>query len=171
MGEEMKNTIIILLLHLLLSLIAFITYVTFESYTDIYFRTFIFVVVPLFNIFLGYKYVKVEESKKQRYISLSVISLVGIIIWFFCFLNYINDDINARIERAAVPFVVPSEVVWIFYGIYNLFLVAGYFFAEWKDLEGSLGKYELSSIILVINFIPLFFMWVGFSIKKIIKKP
>ncbi|TFE19338.1 hypothetical protein [Cohnella luojiensis] len=114
---------------------------------------------------------KVEESKKRRLISLSVISLVGIIIWFICFLNYINDDINARIERAVVPIVVPSEVVWIFYGIYNLFLVAGYFIAEWIDLEGSLGKYELSSIILVINFIPLFFMWVGFSIKKIIKEP
>lgn len=167
----MNNTTKILLIHLSLSIIVIITFLKSESVLVHFFSTYVFVFVPLVYICMGYKYVNEEDSKKQKLMNISVISLVGLVIWFFCFLLYLIDDINLRSERAAAPFVAPSEVVWLYYGMYNLYLFAGASIADEMDfLRPPFNKFLISSIIFAINFIPLFFMGIGYGIKKIIKR-
>jgi hypothetical protein len=171
MGEEMRNLKIVFF-HVLLNVLAIGLFIFLEK-TDLVIhisQIYVIVILPIVYIILGYRYVS-SNGRYERFINLSIISIIGIFIVVLCFYNYINDDIEARAERAVIPIVLPAEVVWLFYGIYNLFLFSFYFVADWIGYSGKpISKYVLSLVILLINFLPQFFMWIGLTLRNYIER-
>lgn|GEM_PF-6854759 len=130
-------------------------------------QIYVLIVLPLAYIFLGYRYVPAEGSFSSRMVSLSIVSLIGIAVWSVCLCLYMMDDAAARAESAFL--VLPSEIVWIFYGAYNLLLYVPLIILDFLSLNGErkLHGYEAAGGALLINFIPLVLMYLGAFIKKI----
>ncbi|MWC30941.1 hypothetical protein [Paenibacillus sp. MMS18-CY102] len=169
----MSNTIKIFLVHCALCVIAIFIYFVLDRYSDLYFIGFVLVAVPLVYIGLGYKYVNEEDSTARRAMSYLVISLIGIIVWALCFVDSFNDasyDITDT-EKSDYSFL-PPEMIWVLYGVYQSFLFAAYIIFNRLELLDVLNKYSISisSITFVINLSPIFFIWLGFTIKKLMKK-
>lgn len=129
-------------------------------------KIYVLIVLPLTYIFLGYRYVPAEGSFRSRMMSLSLVSLIGVAVWSVCLYFYVMDDAAARAESAFL--VLPSEIVWIFYGAYNLLLYVPLIVLDFLSLNGEwkLHGYEAAGGVLLINFIPLVLMYLGAFIKK-----
>ncbi len=163
----------IIFLHILFNILMIIIFFQFED-VDIVVplaKFFVIVILPLFYIFIGFRYVNSRGGRWEILFNISIISIIGIIIWFICLYNYITDDIEARFKRAAVPYVLPSEMQWLFYVVYNLFVFLATFSTDITVYFGKpINKYALSFSILIINFFPLNFIWIGFIIRKYIER-
>ncbi|MFC4600025.1 hypothetical protein [Cohnella hongkongensis] len=163
------NSFKILLFHILLHIALLIFYIFFlneASGTIKLLLQLIFVLfAPLFYIYLGYRYTDGRAGFKRNVLRFFNISIVGFMVWLPCFYHYITDDVHARAENAF--FVLPSEIVWIFYGLFNSFLLYIGIFVSWIGyFQGWGNKYAVSVVILVINFVPSFFIWIGWLLKS-----
>lgn len=118
------------------------------------------VALPLAYILLGFFLVKPNTGWKKKLLYVSIVSIVGLVVWTVCFYLYMNDNREVR--------YMPSEIYWLYYGMYNPFAfiipandaLAGY-------LNSVINKNLLSFVMLLTNFCPMLFMWVGAMVRQI----
>lgn len=129
------------------------------------------VVCSLFYVVVGYLNVNSQGSWIEKLFNISIISVIGIVVWSVCLYIYLNDNIEARIEQAVVPFVLPSEIHWLPFVLYNVFTFFIWLIPGIVDNSSfPPSKYVLSTVLLMVNFCPMLFMWVGLMIRQFINK-
>lgn len=135
---------------------------------NIYSPWFALTVLPLVYLVIGYYGVDLRGSRIERLINVSIISLVGLVVWGVFFYLYMNGVFDGDIERSQL-FLSAPELYWIYYGMYNLFALPAIFMSI-AVLGYPPNKYIFSLIMLLLNFCPMLFMWVGLMIRQFINK-
>ncbi|MFF2093837.1 hypothetical protein [Paenibacillus sp. NPDC058174] len=157
-----KKLVLLLLAHMIISVFLVIILILY-GFEAILFKnsfSFIVVVLPIVYMITGYNIVKNIYEKKYKFLILLSVSILGFLFWCWSAFNYLTDDLDARMDRAVAPIVVPSEVVWLLYGLYNNFVYAIFTILE-QMKSFTYNKYIISIIFLMVNFLPFIFMYIG----------
>ncbi|AKG36704.1 hypothetical protein VK70_21090 [Paenibacillus durus ATCC 35681] len=116
-----------------------------------------YVVLNLLYFIFGFIFGIDSGKALGNLFSYSLISMIGIVIWFFCLLNYISYHDS--------PSFLGPEFIWI--------LSAGYNFSSYYIFKLISNEWNNEGVVLVIllllNFYQSLLLWLGLETRKRLK--
>lgn len=146
-----KNILNTLMLHLLVGFITFYSFLGVGIFFGIFDnKNFIisnFFIGCILYILLAYKLIHILENNKKTLISISIIPLFSLLLWFIT-LIFLSFDLKTV-----------KDIAWVPYLSFNYYSIP----------LCSLGLPNNASIFLIFALLPLLFCYIATALKKKIK--
>jgi hypothetical protein len=153
----LKNNIYSISVHLCFMFIFFINYLTFDKSNEMYGSD--YYIYPFFNIITILIYLWVgskladQGSKSKNLLSVSAISIIGLLFWFICYYVIAVTDTS----DIGLGYIGP-EILWWLYFFYNHLPVTLIVFDQFGI---RIDEPYFPYLAFIFNMMPSLIIWLG----------